>query len=322
MTTGRTLQRLLSISTEETSFAKRGFHCADSRTRHHLEEIGAAFLTGYHAALGEGEPAGLATRLAGADAALAGFAYEGAAMALALLDGLTPWRPGRRSRIRAFLDGCGSPHVYMVHVGVGWALARLPWPCCLVPARPLDPLLRWLAIDGYGFHEGYFHPTRYLGQHASPARVAGGYGHRAFDQGLGRALWFVDGADVERIAADTAVFPQARQADLWSGIGLAAAYAGGADPGALEALRDASEPFHAQMAQGAAFAAKARVRAGNVTAATEAAVQALTGASAAEAAAVTDQSLGGLAARGGVPAYEVWRLRIQAYLATHGARHG
>ena len=122
----------------------------------------------------------------------------------------------------------------MVHVGAGWALAQLRLRVDRALAR-LDPLLGWLAVNGYGFHHGYFHgPRRWI---ASESRVGStGYARRVFDQGLGRSLWFVEGAEVARIAATIARFPASRHADLWSGVGLACAYAGGVAAEAIEDL--------------------------------------------------------------------------------------
>ena len=173
-------------------------------------------------------------------------------MGLFMLDQLTLWR---RDRLLSFLAGPGAPHVYMVYVG---RAGRGPAAVSNVPramAR-FDPLLGWLAVDGYGFHQGYFHGAD-RSRHAVPRRLSG-YAARVFDQGLGRSLWFVEGADIARIAATVAKFPVARQPDLWSGVGLACAYAGGADREAIEALVASAGANEAQSAQGAAFAAKAR----------------------------------------------------------------
>ena len=307
---GRLLRRLLGIAPVEATFARRGFAPARAPARRRLERVGFTFLDGYHAALEAGGGGELAARLEGVEPALRGFAYEGAAMALALLDALTPWR---RGRVAAFLRGAGEPHAYMVYVGAGWALARLRRPLHGVP-RGMDPLLGWLAADGYGFHEGYFHPGRFAGGRALPRRVSG-YALRAFDQGLGRSLWFAHGADPARIAAAIARFAPGRRGDLWSGAGLACAYAGGAGRGEAEALAGASGPHRPALAQGAAFAAGARRRAGNPAPHTELACRALCGAGADAAAAVTEAALDGLAPRAGLPAYEVWRLRIQRHFA-------
>jgi hypothetical protein len=73
--------------------------------------------------------------------------------------------------------------------------------------------------------------------------------------------------------------------------------------------------YQSYLAQGAAFAAKARQRAGNPTAHTELACQVLCGMSAGKAAELTDSSLRDLPPDGAQPAYEHWRQRIQSYFA-------
>ena len=296
---------LLGISPAEASFARRGFW--HGRARERLELVGVVFLQGYQLALEENNPRELVARLNLLDAELLGFAFEGAAMSLALQDMLTPWK---KDRWLCFMQSGGAGHTYMSHVGVGWAQARLQrWRA----SRPrlTDPLLRWLAIDGYGFHEGYFHWQRFIKDRSLPERLAG-YSRRVFDQGLGRSLWFVNGADVERIAATINSFTAARRADLWSGVGLACAYAGGVDRSSIKALKAAAPLYKAQVAQGVCFAAKTRQRAGNPVEHTELACRILCDLSADDAAALTDLALKNLPGDGAVPAYEIWRQRIQA----------
>ena len=303
------------MSGEEATFARRGFYDADLRVRDHLEAIGKTFLQGYHAALEQDQPEMLGRWLNATDAELRGFAFEGAAMGLGLLDLLTPWR---KNRLHGFLNGPGASHIYMVHVGAGWALARLRRK--VEPAlKRLDPFLCWLAVDGYGFHEGYFHWKRYVKRQEVPKRLRG-YARRVFDQGLGRSLWFVEGAGVKRIPNTIAVFTPSRRADLWSGVGLACAYAGGVDRPSVEALRAAAGLYRPHLAQGAAFAAKARQRAGNPSQHTELACKILCGVPAEFAARVTDASLEDLPTDGPEPAYEVWRERIQSRFASEEAR--
>ena len=108
---------------------------------------------------------------------------------------------------------------------------------------------------------------------------------------------------------------QERRPDLWSGLGLAATYAGGADTAALAALRDSAGPHWLQLAQGAAFAAKARHRAANLTGYTDQATKILCGLSADAAARLSDAALENLPADSAEPAYEIWRRRIQRHFA-------
>lgn len=309
---GSLSKRLFGISEAETTFARRRFHCALPEVRERLEEVGRCFVYGYNAALEEDRPVPLAERLEEITPELRGFTYEGAGMALAILDALTPWR---RGRVEAFLRGPAEPHVYLVLIGAGWALARLPLSAERMLAR-FDTVKKWLVLDGYGFHQGYFQWPRAIAGQETPRRLSG-YALRTFDQGIGRSLWFVEGAGIDRIAGRLAAFPSRRRGDIWSGVGLACTYAGGVGAAAIEDLKRAAGEHAPQLAQGAAFAAKARVRAGNPTPHTELACRVLCGMSAEEAAAITDAAGLGLPddppANGtpSVPAFEVWRQRIQ-----------
>jgi hypothetical protein len=301
--------RLVGISPVETSFAVRGFHAAVPEKVRALEGHGVAFVTGFNLALAARDGDEFADRALAVPAAERGFTYEGAGMALAVLDLLAL---GRGQRLAAFLGGTGAPHVYMVHVGAGWAVARLRrrlWG----PLRGLDPLLRWLAADGYGFHQGFFFPGRFVRCGERPRGLTE-YQLRVFDQGLGRSLWFVDGADVERIAATVSSFPVARHADLWSGVGLAAAYAGAVEKDELERLVQLLGSFRPHAAQGASFAATARLRAGNPVPHTTIACELLCGCGVDEAAAAVEAALVGIEPDGRGVSYELWRTRIREAL--------
>ncbi|GBF80268.1 hypothetical protein AsFPU1_1669 [Aphanothece sacrum FPU1] len=327
-------QTLLSISLEEATFAKRGFQETNAKTQQHLETIGKTFLQGYQTAIAFNDPSGVIAQINQIEAEYRGFAFEGAAMGLALLDRLTPWNS---RRIEQYLIDEGQNHIYMTYVGIGWLLARLPggiqsyltelekaqvrslgnWDICPTSPHSLTPshphsLLGWLSIDGYGFHQGYFHWRDYI-QGIKPPKNLSGYSCRVFDQGLGRSLWFVKGADLNAIQQAIAQFQPHRRADLWSGIGLACGYAGGMENHAIASLKEAAKPYYPELAQGVAFAAKTRIRAGNLTEHTEIAAQILCGMSAQQAADITDDTLTGLSYGETVPVYEQWRQGIQKH---------
>ena len=294
--------------------------------RERLEGIGRIFVDGYHAGLEESSLPSLILKLDTVPNEFRGFAYEGAAMALALLDRVTPWQ---RDRWQTLLGGAGQAHTYMLHVGLGWVFARL-----LMPGSTrrrvfsgLDPVLRWLAIDGYGFHQGFFGKAdRFLtvaalnnaGGPTSVRKWCPAYAARAFDQGLGRSLWFSQCADPEKISKMIVASELHRQPDLWSGVGLACGYAGELQENGLRSLLQACGDFQPQLAQGVAFAAKARQRAGNLMPFTEAACRVICGMPAKAAAQLTDAALENLPAvhdPDRTPAYELWRRRIQQRLA-------
>jgi enediyne biosynthesis protein E3 len=288
-------------------FARRGFECRNARARDQLERIGRTAIEGFNVALDDTAPDRLGARLKQFDREYRGYAFEGASIALTLLDCLTPWR---KDRVRRFLEGPGAAFAEIVHTGIGFTLARLHRR--VERALPkLDSVMGWLAVDGYGLHEGYYHWPRY-------ARGSGIQGRfsaatlRVFDQGLGRSLWFTQCADVETIAAAISEFSPERGGNLWAGVGLACAYTGVAERADIESLRRAAGTYLPQLAEGATFAARARQRGGNLTAQTSLACEVLCGKSADEAAALANEVLATLPTEGIEPPYEMWRRLVRA----------
>lgn len=302
------LNKLLSIDGQEVTFARRGFSSAKPEIRDRLEHVGTIFLVGYHTALQENKLEELTEKLERVELEYRGFAYEGAAMALALRDAIVP----RSARLTEFMAGAGKQHIYMLYVGAGWAYARLPWLRRRIETaiRRFDLLLRWLVLDGYGFHQGYFHFKAPL---SSPLnRLSIGARH-VFYQGLGRSLWFVHGCDPHQISKTISNFPVLYQCDAWSGIGLACAYAGGAALPEQQELIALAGRCHSALAQGAAFAAKARQLAGNQAAHTEQVCAVLGGVNTEQAAALCDRALAQVNRNCSFP-YQQWRELVQNYI--------
>lgn len=304
----RLLSRFLTVSFEELRPFMLRLEGAATPAAGHLQNIARTFVQGYQASLEDGDLTELWSRLNAVEAELRGFAFEGAAMGLALLDHLTL----KRGRVRSFLEGPAAAHAPLVHVGVGWAYATLPWLRWRVEKKLVgyEPLYSWLILDGYGFYEGLFHTERCVRRHQVPKWLTG-YSSCTFHQGVGRSLWFVDGGDDARVKATIDTFPQNHQSDLWSGVGVACAYAGGVDKRTLEGLLEGAGNYVSYLAQGAALAAKIRRQAGNPARRTDEACRVICGLSAEEAASLVDESLKHLPADDDRHAYEVWRRRIR-----------
>jgi SagB-type dehydrogenase family enzyme len=309
---GRLRCRIFLPDQSEVTFERRGWTAVEPTRQANLEKVGRKFLEGFEYGMAGRQLADIESSLETVEPAFRGFAYEGCAMALAVRDGI---RPTGRHWVRDLLASRGANHVYMAYIGVGWAMARLPklrWRAI----EPHDPLLRWLALDGYGFHQAYFRTQQYVwGQRQDriPGWEPHWYASRVADQGMGRALWFVNGSDVQRVASTIEAFPQSRRGDLWSGASLASVYAGGADAGELSDMVRLAGPYRSYAAQGAAFAAKARLLAGLVTPGTELGVKVHCDMSVEEAAAVTDEAIDGLPSdEGDTPRFEIWRERIRS----------
>lgn len=316
-------RRILTPSMSETKLSVRGFTEKSPASRDLLETVGKSFLTGYAHAAEARTVADAEANLERIPTQFRGFAYEGAAMGFAVRDGLPA---GGRRHVTEFLAGRARNHVYMAYVGVGWAIARVPkFRRAAATASATDPLLRWLVLDGFGFHQAYFHTDKYVhGQFHEidfpwPADGPQWYTSHAIDQGIGRAMWFVGGTDPELVASMIDKFPEERKADLYSGAGLAATYAGGVTEQELRVFWDRADTYRPQLAQGSAFAASARVLADLVIPHTDLATRVFCD--------MTPREADDLCTRlrpdgpdGDVPAYEVWRRRIANELAARGRR--
>ena len=139
---GAIRRRVFGLRANAVDFEQRGFRGASAAVQNRLELVGGTFLAGYHLALECDSIPELDSKLEGVELELRGFAFEGAAMGLALLDWLTPWR---RDRLRTFLRGAGDAHA---RVGVSrapekGAEAGVAAGCRPNPAKPVPwPRLR------------------------------------------------------------------------------------------------------------------------------------------------------------------------------------
>src|SRR5579859_7204450 len=277
---GSLRRRVLTPQLREVTFAKRGFPATSSAATQRLEAIPQAVICGFEWGIDARDQWEVERRLELVNAEHRGFAYEGAVMAFTVLDAM-----GRGHRTRDLLTGPGRPHIFLAYIGMGFAMARLPrrlWKKVLpdLTGDPYYPVMSWLAVDGYGFDRAYFETPRWVDGQKIPAPYpwegSPGYFPRAVDQGIGRALWFIHGGDPAAAAVAVGKFAPRRQADLWSGIGLAATFAGGCDPAGFEALWRDAGAFRPDLALGAIFAIKARTYAGLVPEHTVAACGVLT----------------------------------------------
>lgn len=309
---GMLRSRILTPKGANSSARERGFHVKDEETTTLLETGPGYFRAGFAAATETGDPQQCATRIESLPEQFRGFAYEGAAMGLAVLDALPV---GRSDRARGFIAGPAKQYAHNAHVGLGFAIAKVPKMRRRVIA-PTDPLLKWRAVDGYGFFRAFFNTEQFVYGHQRetaapwPGLDHGDYVQRAVDLGIGRAVWFVGGAAVERVCGLIAGFEEDRRPELWSGVGLAATYAGGADGRELADLAIQAGSLRPYLAQGAALAAMTRARGGAVPHHTDVATSVLCGSEARVVARTAEAALAELPPDGPMPAYEVWRQRL------------
>jgi hypothetical protein len=254
---------LLRISPDEVSFARRGFPAPKSESRTHLQKVIQTFVDGYNIALIECDMAGLARNLDSSfTPEFVGFAYEGAGLYFGLLDLLIPQS---ESRLAVFTGSAASKHDYIATVGAGFAVARVPFGLRRLQSyqRKLDPGIAWCIADGYGFHQGFFHWRRFVANREAAPECLSPQNRKLFDAGVGRAMWWVFGANPADLSTAISRFDENRQGEMWTGIGTALGYAGAGIAKIARTLVDLAGPYRLDLLSGFPLAAQMRQKGGN-----------------------------------------------------------
>lgn len=303
----RVLQR--AFHPEMADFSARAVGRMDEATKQHLQTRAETFVQGARLLLAEPDSPHVA--LASVPAGLRGFAYEGAATAAALRDLVQGTRPATLGRLRG---GPGVRYRHLIHVGIGWGLSRARLSAA-PPWWRLDPLLRWLGHNGAGFQRLFLADDRQRAELLSGRRPIRTLVDLIELQGMGRALWFLTGADLTTIDETTRRFPASARSALWAGVGLAAAYAG--SPVVSVADLSARADRFPALRHGVVFGAAAHAAHGWVPPHTSAVALGVAGVSPDTCLAWADEVAGSLTvARGGPSAYLLWQSRLSDRVMT------
>lgn len=258
---GLARKQILGLGLHEATFSVRGFATLNTGAQARLEGVAKTVIHGYNAALElGGNPSDIAAATERTRPELRGFLSEGLAMGLYTLSRF------RLLGARAFWDFAGQHggrHEYMSYIGAGLAIGVFGSSYERFMERAC-PMCGCLVLDGVGFYYAMFRTKRGIRMQYVPPRIARNPFHlERYDNGLGRALWFYASGDAATIAATIAEFDPARQPNIWSGVGLAATYAGGVPEDQIQQLLHFAGPHRAYLGQGSFLAAHTRYRAGN-----------------------------------------------------------
>lgn len=142
-----------------------------------------------------------------------------------------------------------EPSLYM---SIGMALSLLDSPIDLT-AEEIENNWGWLAMDGYGFGESYFRWTQNQKRTAPDGLSATGL--QAYDEGKGRAIWFITKTDPKLISESCEAYSESRRASLWTGVGLMAGAWGSNNKKDIQNLIKASKNYLPNLQLGVAFGA-------------------------------------------------------------------
>jgi len=250
-----------ALPLSEANFENRGFLKKQS-AQGRLEYVAKVVVDGYNTALETGLSDDLLVLRERVKKEDVGFYNEGIGMGLFTLDFISIVK---KDRFWNFVQGKGKEHEYMSYIGAGIACGVfkiLPIQKFIKRANPTCGLL---LLNGIGFYYAYFKPKKTLGNNFFvPARLLKDpFNTYSYDNGIGRALWFVHGGSPESIEKNINKFPKNRQAGVWSGVGLAATYAGGVSQNVISDLIKRSGEYRDYLSEGSILAVHTRDIAGN-----------------------------------------------------------
>ncbi len=170
-------------------------------------------------------------------------AFEGASMGIALTHGLDTWNTFAQHAQR---------HATQVHIGLGWAMAEGQWDIASTLSA-IEPEMRVKVLDGHGYWHGLFQRRATIRMQQVPQPITPD--HRSgFDQGVGRAIWYITKGEPAKVLNIIDHFPESRRADLWQGIGVALTYVGGCSAERLRKIRSVSGDHRSNVDTGIASA--------------------------------------------------------------------
>ena len=225
-------------------------HIADVENQ--IEKIADVFQNALY--ISSGQAMDIPAYLVNVDAEFRSVAYEGIAMRAAMKDfsnrTLYAWS--------AFLDV--SHLVYQSHIciGLGWAIAKQRLTSLDI-LSDLTSLMLFRVADGHGFYDGMFKLSGTQQAAERPSIIHHSY-DKAYDQGIGRSLWYSCKGDIRKIQQYVNAFAVGRHADLWRGIGLACAFVGGHTVPMLQMLYNSAAQYRIQLAIGSALVTRARIQ--------------------------------------------------------------
>lgn len=195
-------------------------------------------------------------------------------------------RPLEVSRT-AQLAEMAPQHIGGLGLGLGHAFSNMKLAPDITPELS-ESYVGWLAMDAYGMHEGYFRWFDSIQKMREPVELPA-IAREAFDQGLGRAIYFISGGHAQTIVDLVNRFPLARRFSLWRGIGLMTGFWGIDDEAQIKRLLKLSGVGRPHFQQGITWAVSMRYDMNEVEDFTKAAAETGCGASVLEIASLAQE---------------------------------
>jgi len=187
-------------------------------------------------------------------------AFEGASMGVTLTQDFGTWKLYAKA---------AEKHATQVHIGLGWALAQNQPPTSALGGLTLSDTLSQIApdyrvkiLDGYGYWHGLFQRRATIRTQQVPENITPEY-QAGFDQGVGRAIWYISKGEVAKVMNIINHFSEERRSNLWRGIGVALTYVGGCSDALIAELKSVAGEFKLNLGKGIEAALESVQKANN-----------------------------------------------------------
>ena len=166
-------------------------------------------------------------------------AFEGASMGVALTTDFETWKS---------YGNMAEKHATQIHIGLGWALAEKQLDLASTLSE-IEAEMQVKVLDGFGYWNGLFQRRATIRMQQIPENIIPEF-QAGFDQGVGRAIWYITKGEVDKVLNIINHFSEDRRPNLWQGIGVASTYVGTCSDELLAELKTASGEFKMNLDKG------------------------------------------------------------------------
>lgn len=150
-------------------------------------------------------------------------------------------------------------HRFHMIIGLGWSFAKSGNSTLPVKDWEYDHVFRSMVLDGMGYYHALYRPRKTLLNQQYPEWLLS-EDLKAFDQGIGRRIWYLYHDNQTKLIEILATFSEDRIPSLYTGLGIAFTYVSGFDEREVSSLKKMSGPNWKEIRKGSLIGSLSRAK--------------------------------------------------------------
>ncbi|TNE76336.1 MAG: DUF1702 family protein [Bacteroidetes bacterium] len=150
-------------------------------------------------------------------------------------------------------------HRFHMIIGLGWSIAKSGNSTLPITDWEDDRVFRSMVLDGMGYYYALYRPRRTLTKKIYPDWLMGD-DLKAFDQGIGRRLWYLYHDNQTKLIEILSTLSEDRIPSLYTGLGIAFTYVSGFDEREVVSLKKMAGPNWKEMRKGFLIGSSSRAK--------------------------------------------------------------